>query len=271
MSLHLRNTRLQIEKFVYQKGTNVALYNAEHSKVYQRFQAGLEIALMGQIRYVADYKTHLPLLMSLAKGSVSPLEDQVGILLATVQLENEVELSAYLVWAGTQGGQAALDKMGISGIFGLKDQRLIDYFSDYSKLIIDSVDDYTKEWIAGKIQEGKSLGKTPFEIQQMLIDDGRGITALRAERIVLTETAHAMRVIEQEAARRMGIKEMVWHTSRDERVCEICGPLEGKSKKIDGTYPDGYEGPPAHVSCRCFEEEVIPDGWVLPERIWLGA
>lgn len=270
MLQQLHSKRLQIEKFVYEKGTNVALYNAEHSKEYQAFQDALQRALMAQIEYIADYKTHIPLLANLAKSQSSPLQSQVGVLLAQVALGNDINLAAYLVWAGTQGGQAALDKTGIYGIFGLKDQALIDYFKDYSTLIIKGVDRYTKEWIAGKIQEGKDKGLTPFEIQELLIDDGKGITAIRAERIVLTETANAMKVIENEAAKRMGIQTMIWRTSLDERVCEICGPLEGKEKAIGKTYPGGYDGPPAHVSCRCYEEQVIPDDWQMPENIWLG-
>jgi len=270
MMLHLHRTRLTIEKFVYEKGTNVALYVAEHSKPYVNIQKDIEKALNGQIAYVAQYKSHLPLLINLAKAANSPLMNQISVLLATKRLSNDVEFSAYLVWAGEQGGQAALDKLGIQGIFGLKNEALITYFNNYSNLIIDKIDDYTKEWIAKKIQDGKVAGKTPFEIQQMLIEDGKGISAIRAERIVLTETAQAMKVVENQAAQRYGIQEMIWRTSRDERVCPICVPLEGKEKKIGGTYPDGYDGPPAHVSCRCYEEEVIPDQWLPPDKVWLG-
>lgn len=275
MTSHLFNTRIRIEKFVYAKGTNVALYNVEHSKIYKSFKSSFQNALMAQIEFIADYKKQLPILLSLAKSvKGGPLANQVAVLLATVPISDQIDLAAYLVWAGTQGGQSALDKLGIQGIFGLQDQQLINYFAHHSNLIIDSVDDYTKEWIATKIQAGKDAGKTPYEIEQMLLEDGKGITAIRAERIVLTETAHAMKVIENEAAKRYGIKEMIWHTSLDERVCETCAPLEGENKKIGGTYPDRgngrFDGPPAHVSCRCFEEEVIPQGWEIPEKIWLG-
>lgn len=44
--------------------------------------------------------------------------------------------------------------------------------------------------------------------------------------------------------------EQVWRTSGDERVCPICGPLNGKRKS------EGWSGvtgpPPAHVNCRCW-------------------
>jgi hypothetical protein len=42
----------------------------------------------------------------------------------------------------------------------------------------------------------------------------------------------------------------VWHTQRDEKVCKICGPLDGKNQRF---WEDKYEnGPPAHPNCRCF-------------------
>lgn len=273
MIYHLKNTRLSIEKFVYEKGTNVALYNVEHSKKYKSFQKAVERSLMGQIKYIADYKDTLPLLMSLAKAASEPLINQVSVLLAQVSLGNDIDLKAYLVWAGTQGGQAGLDKLGIDGIFGLKNEALINYFGNYSNLLIDQVDDYTKKWIANKIQEGKDQGKTPFEIQQSLIDDGKSITAIRAERIVLTETAKAMTKIELEVAQRTNIKRKIWRTSRDERVCPICGDggLADREVGILESFVGGYEGPPAHVSCRCYLEEVIPEGWVIPEKVWLGT
>jgi hypothetical protein len=42
----------------------------------------------------------------------------------------------------------------------------------------------------------------------------------------------------------------VWHTQRDEKVCKICGPLDGKNQRF---WEDKYEnGPPAHPNCRCY-------------------
>jgi hypothetical protein len=40
----------------------------------------------------------------------------------------------------------------------------------------------------------------------------------------------------------------VWRTSEDDRVCEICGPLEDKP---ESAWPGGP--PPGHVGCRCWD------------------
>lgn len=268
--MHLHKTRIQIEKFLYTKGRNVALYNAEHSDRYKNFEKAVKAGLVDQIRAIADYENSLPLLMSLAKGPSQELLAQVSVLISKDSLGKKVDLSAYMVWAGEQGGQAFFDKNAIDLTFGLKDEELITYFNDYSRLVIDSVDDYTKEWIATKIQDGKIAGFTPFELQQQLELDGDAISSIRAERIVLTETATAMTKIELEAAKRNGIVDKVWRTSLDERVCPTCSPLEGEKRKIGENFSSGTDGPPAHVSCRCYFEDVIPDGWVIPEKAWVG-
>jgi hypothetical protein len=42
--------------------------------------------------------------------------------------------------------------------------------------------------------------------------------------------------------------EQVWHTNRDELVCAICAPNDGKGRSQGWT----VAGPPAHPRCRCW-------------------
>ena len=68
----------------------------------------------------------------------------------------------------------------------------------------------------------------------------------------------------------MGEVEKVWCTADDERVCEICGGLEGKrvaltegfnfKTKLKATEPTIDQTPPAHPHCRCavLYEEISP-------------
>jgi hypothetical protein len=48
--------------------------------------------------------------------------------------------------------------------------------------------------------------------------------------------------------------EEIWQTMEDERVCDICGPLDGKPM----SEVDEYQ--PAHPRCRCFTR-VVPKAW----------
>lgn len=268
---NLWQSRLNIEKFVYQKGTNVALYNAEHSERYQDFKSDVAASLKKQVKYIYNDQNKLDTLLLFVKAANQDLINQVAIMLESVSLGDDVDLAGFLVWAGTQGGQASLDKNGIKGVFGLKNQELVDYFDDYSNLIIDSVDLTTKEWIADVIQRGKDELLNPFEIADLLRTEADIMSKDRAETIVLTETARAMTVVENEVSKRLGIKEKIWRTSLDERVCPICSELDGDKVPIDGLFQGEFEGPPAHPRCRCYREDVPPPAWVPPTDPWLGA
>lgn len=261
----------KIYKYAYDKGVNAALLAAEDSKTYKKFQKDLEKAIFQQIVFILREKNYFDTLMVLVGKSESFLETQIKSLLAYVALDKIVDFKSFLVWAGERGGQSFLDKAEISGVFGLKNQQVINYFDDYSKLLISSVDDYTKRWLAKQIQDGLKEGLTPFEIQQKITRLGREFSAIRAERITLTETARAMTTVEIEAASRAGVTEIIWQTSQDERVCPICGPMEGKQARIGGFFAGGYDQPPAHVSCRCYIKEVLPRNYEKPANIWLGA
>ena len=43
-----------------------------------------------------------------------------------------------------------------------------------------------------------------------------------------------------------------WFTNNDDRVCDICGPLDGEEVEIDEKFSSGDDNPPAHVNCRCW-------------------
>lgn len=48
-------------------------------------------------------------------------------------------------------------------------------------------------------------------------------------------------------------REWVAIVPSDGRTCPICEGLDGQHAPINGVYPDGSDGPPAHVLCRCTE------------------
>lgn len=74
----------------------------------------------------------------------------------------------------------------------------------------------------------------------------------RAQTIAVTEFTRAHFEGTREAAdeiRRVGFEMVgIWRTAVDDRVCPICGPLEGL-REVSGTW-GGYR-PPAHPNCRC--------------------
>lgn len=75
----------------------------------------------------------------------------------------------------------------------------------------------------------------------------------RAEMIAVTEVTNAYSQATnyyQERLRGEGLDlTRVWHTAADDRVCLICGPLDGQPEQ--DWPPELGDGPPAHVRCRC--------------------
>jgi hypothetical protein len=75
---------------------------------------------------------------------------------------------------------------------------------------------------------------------------------IRAQMIAVTETTRAYSQanrITQAMLREMGVETvLIWQTEKDDKVCELCGPLDG----LPETEWGGAGEPPAHVNCRCW-------------------
>ena len=80
----------------------------------------------------------------------------------------------------------------------------------------------------------------------------------RAKTIATTETTYMYTAATQAFAKQLeqyGLEtKLIWITARDEKVCPVCRPLDGKEQKDWG---DFKEGPPAHPNCRCEPKVVI--------------
>ena len=87
----------------------------------------------------------------------------------------------------------------------------------------------------------------------------------RALRIARTELSYAASAGQREAVQQAvdeGLLRhplMVWSAADDEVTCPICGDLDGTAVQPGQSFPGGYDGPPAHPSCRCVL--VVEEGW----------
>lgn len=72
----------------------------------------------------------------------------------------------------------------------------------------------------------------------------------KALKYLIMQTTHyadkATAEAELQAMKDSGVKKVMWLTERDDRVCDICYPLDGKVFDIDKTPPI-----PQHYNCRC--------------------
>lgn len=93
---------------------------------------------------------------------------------------------------------------------------------------------------------------SPQDIKKAIAKDFN-ISYSSADRLIRTETSKFYNSAAEDSYKAAGITEIEWLTEKDDRTCEICGPLNGKR------FPIGTKNAPAHVSCRCTILPVIED------------
>lgn len=282
--MNIQQITHQIRKQSKTFGRNLTLERAERKPEFSAFKAHLEKALTKQFRQVAQNDKLISDLLSFYKAEVNQN--------AKMYLNNEwfslyeisdEEFEAYYEWSGTIGGQSALDKMGIRAKpFILRNPEILAYFKNRENLVIQSIDNTSKDILLGIIQEARSLYLTNYEIAQLIMERIPEIGQVRADLIARNELAHAVGTVEFETFARNEVKKVRWVTAMDDRVCPFCEPLHNSEQVINSRFISSVEGktstttynvnrPPLHVSCRCYLEEVIDGISVRDGRYaWTG-
>lgn len=119
----------------------------------------------------------------------------------------------------------------------------------YSYSLVKGVDAITRSQLAMYVQAYYTEGWTMGELIEAI---GTVFGPDRAQRIAVTEVTRAYTeasrvAADQAAALGLPMVEM-WETEKDDLVCEICAPRNGKVLGDGWTREDG---PPAHPNCRC--------------------
>ena len=112
-------------------------------------------------------------------------------------------------------------------------------------------------------------GFTEAMLQRRLNSYAKRLHNFRAYRIARHETMSAanagqhqmwQQAQENGLLRKTQTKE--WIVTPDDRLCEICAPLNGSVALLNEPFPDiGVQGPPAHIMCRCtmgLSTKVVP-------------
>ena len=176
------------------------------------------------------------------------------------ELSDELQrlIGPYLVWVVMEGYLLQSTQMGVFFDIALVNIAALQWANTYSYELITRLDATTQKLVSEAISQFIATpGMTIGDIEQML---ERSFGEVRAEMIAITETTRAYsqstRVL-QDLLRQSGVDMVrVWKTANDgldmdgnEKVCDICRPLEGKT---EDEWPDDLkDGPPAHVKCRC--------------------
>ena len=146
-------------------------------------------------------------------------------------------------------------------LFNRADQ-LVRGYADYTKQVVEEVLKSSEEMTANEMKA---------KLNEVLPES-------RAEMIARNETVYAIKSgrleQDQEIADKYNLKmKLVWRTSNDEKVCDVCAAMDGQEIELgdafhavetaDGltwepnVWNDDGHIPDAHVNCRCYFDEVI--------------
>lgn len=167
------------------------------------------------------------------------------------------ELFSVIFSALKYGVELFGEEISVGIDYTMSNVHALNHARTYTYDLIKGIDETTGEIIQSAIsafvdQPGFNIG----DIINQLVETG--MTETRAARIAVTETTRAFAEGQKEAGRELreefpGMKiEKTWFTNNDDRVCDICGPLDGKSILYEEEFDNG--DPPAHVNCRCWLE-----------------
>lgn len=163
--------------------------------------------------------------------------------------------------AGAKLGSVALD---FPLNENLTNKEAAEYARQWANQLSTDIDKTTLDIIRQQLQ---AFVETPGMTLQDLID-GLPFDAARAERIAVTEVTRAYaegnRIIGEELEKEfpgVAVVEM-WFTNNDDLVCEICGPLDGKTVGLNEPFVKELDimRPPAHPNCILPLNEVLPVG-----------
>ncbi len=136
--------------------------------------------------------------------------------------------------------------------------------------LCEEYNDTTASLLKDAINEGLKENETIAQISSRVANVYEFSDLTRAVMVAKTETAYIANTASREAYIESGVVETVrWYTAEDERVCEFCGPMNGRVISVKeafyklGEEVTGKDGgkikvdyrsvytPPLHPNCRC--------------------
>lgn len=222
----LRLVKRSLQRYFYAAGINIFLHQALKKKEAEEFKNKIEKALKRQISHVATVDKIQGLIGERQKIENPNLLVGLGLiwLALSEQLDGEkATILTFLLWAGSQGGKSALEKMIPDHNFELNNLEIQNKLSQRADFLTGVVDKTTQRWVVNVLEEGLALGLTTEEITKYLKKESEKMIRERSQLITETELGNAMGMVELETYKRNKIEKHKWVTSEDERTCILGG------------------------------------------------
>jgi hypothetical protein len=249
---------------------NIAIKKAMELKAYKKFYEALQAMIYKQIMHFTD-EDRISHITTMLKAATPQVQQTVNGYFLAINLNelSDFDLEEYLIEVANISGQVALDTLGVQATFGLTDPRVLAFLKNHQNLMIRSVDETTKKWIADTIYQGKQDSLTVREIADLISSKAEDISKARAQVIAFTETANAVNQVETTTYKENGVTQWSWAT-KGINVCELCIENESAGIVAVGTaFPSGDTEPPAHPSCACSLDPVKDDAYFA--QLWTGG
>ena len=174
--------------------------------------------------------------------------------------EFDAEVIRLLLTGVGEGASLFSQEVGIPLDYSGINKKVLAWAKRQSGKIVKGVDKTSRDLIRQAVSLFvETPGFTIGDVMRMLPFDEQ-----RALQIAVTETTRAYAKGNQLGAEQLKVEwpdvpvVEIWHTNNDDRVCPLCGPLDGTEveqgsgfyEADDSGYQDGY--PPFRVNCRCW-------------------
>ncbi|GHU79852.1 hypothetical protein AGMMS49992_32320 [Clostridia bacterium] len=185
------------------------------------------------------------------------LQDNMRAQLSRVAAAQETATTDYLKnvfgISADEAAQEMWERLGMSGA-RLDSQTLTRILAEpwsgknYSARIWDNAAQL-QSTLESVMTSGLLNGDSVDDMARRIAEE-MGVGLANARRLVRTEATYVHNQTTLESYRRAGLTQYEYMTAKDERVCDVCGPLDGQRFNIDEAYP-GVNCPPMHPNCRC--------------------
>jgi hypothetical protein len=176
-----------------------------------------------------------------------------------IDYEAMAEFIGEIVMATRDGIRLFDENINLTLDYTLTNTEAAKWAQKYVFDLVKNIDQLTMEALQQAISMFvETPGMTIGQVMDLLPFDEQ-----RAQRVATTEITRAYTQGQQMAGEALreeypDVKVVKrWFTNNDDRVCELCGPLDGKEVEIDENFyepeDDYLDGnPPRHVNCRCW-------------------
>ncbi len=265
MTDQLRHAIIQALNYVQRAGVEVDPAIMDGLKV-----TGRDAREPGRRRKMKFERQLQALMLRIFGKQAAQVESKLGTVKATnyedwfdIDPEDEDEIVMLFTLAAQDGVNLFGEQIGIGFDKNLTNKEAAAWAKKYTPQFIKEINKTTADTISRAVAKFiETPGMTIGEVMEML-----PFGEERAMMIAVTETTRAYAESNQLAANELADEfpdvqvVKTFYTNNDDLVCDLCGPLNGKTVPYDEGWgedgepdPEGVMQPPLHVNCRCWSD-----------------